>query len=73
MFMHCLHTKFHVPRSNGPLVIAIRQKVKSNFPRSPCYFAFYKIISRTELVCIMKVYYHTPTQLQDAKLSGAPT
>jgi hypothetical protein len=38
------HTKFHMPRSNGPLVIAVKLKAKSRFFAHPqfCYFTFYK-------------------------------
>jgi len=38
MFMIYLHTKFHIPNSNGSLVTALKLKTKHKFQRADTLF-----------------------------------
>jgi hypothetical protein len=51
MFTICLHTKFHMPISNGLLVISIKLKASENVCMvTLCHFTFYKNITSTEVM-----------------------
>jgi hypothetical protein len=42
MLTICIHTKFHLPASSGPLVIAIRLKAKDHFLTADMLFYIFQ-------------------------------
>jgi hypothetical protein len=59
MFMLNIHLriKFHILSLNEISVIVIKLKQKNHFAQR-CFFAFYKIITATEVAYFSKVDYH---------------
>lgn len=59
-----LHTKFHIPSSDGSFVTVIKHKAKYRFHAATTLFCYIiKMLPPTKVVYFLKIYYSTLAQL----------
>jgi hypothetical protein len=71
VFMICLHIKFHTPRSDDSLVIAVELKTREN-PRTDAmllFFTLYRNFTPTKYSYLSSISFHT--SFENKKLSDA--